>query len=87
MKSRAEIEAWITKMVADHLNRDPDGLLGDMTFGHLGADSLDKVEMIMACEDEFGVNIHDEEAEKAVDSASLVAVVVKACMGEIAVAS
>ena len=30
----------------------------------LGADSLDLVEMIMAMEDKFGINIADEEAEK-----------------------
>lgn len=85
MKSRAQIEAWVTKMVSTHLNRDPDGLLGNTSFEDLGADSLDKVEMIMACEDEFAISIHDDEAEKAVDTATLTAVVVKACMGDIAV--
>ena len=32
----------------------------------LGADSLDQVELIMAMEEEFGVSISDEEAEKIV---------------------
>ncbi|MEJ7831284.1 MAG: acyl carrier protein [Nocardioides sp.] len=31
---------------------------------HLGADSLDVVEVIMACEEEFGIEIHDDEVDK-----------------------
>lgn len=34
---------------------------------HMGADSLDMVEIAMTCEDEFGIELHDEETAPHVD--------------------
>lgn len=54
----------ISEIVADQLNIEADTIKRETTFGDLDADSLDVVEVIMALEDEFGVEIPDEVAEK-----------------------
>ncbi|MBC3270995.1 acyl carrier protein [Pseudomonas sp. SWRI81] len=51
-------------IVVDHLNVDPDKVVGPADFiEDLGADSLDVVELVMALEEEFGVQIPDDAAE------------------------
>ena len=61
----AEIEAKVIKIVADQLNVDESEINADSSFvDDLGADSLDTVELVMAFEEEFGVEIPDEDAEK-----------------------
>ncbi|ATX79286.1 acyl carrier protein [Mariprofundus aestuarium] len=60
----AEIEAKIIKIVSDQLNVDEEEINPDSSFvDDLGADSLDTVELVMAFEEEFGVEIPDEDAE------------------------
>ncbi|MDQ6988589.1 MAG: acyl carrier protein [Mariprofundaceae bacterium] len=60
----AEIEEKIIKIVADQLNVDLSEINSDSSFvDDLGADSLDTVELVMAFEEEFGVEIPDEDAE------------------------
>ncbi|MBQ2034859.1 MAG: acyl carrier protein [Peptococcaceae bacterium] len=54
----------ISEIVADQLNIEADTIKRETTFGDLDADSLDVVEVIMALEDEFGIEIPDEVAEK-----------------------
>ena len=54
----------ISEIVADQIGITPDTITRETTFGDLDADSLDVVEVIMALEDEFGVEIPDEVAEK-----------------------
>ena len=54
----------ISEIVAEQLGITPDTITRETTFGDLDADSLDVVEVIMALEDEFGVEIPDEVAEK-----------------------
>ena len=52
-------------IVADQLGVEAEEVKEDSTFvDDLGADSLDIVELIMRFEDEFGVEIPDEKAEK-----------------------
>ncbi|MDQ6960328.1 MAG: acyl carrier protein [Mariprofundaceae bacterium] len=61
----AEIEAKVIKIVADQLNVDESEINSDSSFvDDLGADSLDTVELVMAFEEEFGIEIPDEDAEK-----------------------
>lgn len=60
-----EIEAKVIKIVADQLNVDESEISPDSSFvDDLGADSLDTVELVMAFEEEFGIEIPDEDAEK-----------------------
>jgi acyl carrier protein len=54
----------LNKLVAEHLDVPEADVKPDSTFISLGADSLDQVELVMAFEDEFGVEIPDEEAEQ-----------------------
>jgi acyl carrier protein len=55
----------IKSIVADQLGVDEDQITEDASFiDDLGADSLDTVELIMAFEEEFDVEIPDEDAQK-----------------------
>jgi acyl carrier protein len=55
----------IKERISDILGVDPDDITMESSFmDDLGADSLDVVELIMALEEEFEIEIPDEEAEK-----------------------
>ena len=55
----------IKSILADQLGVDEDQVTEDASFiDDLGADSLDTVELIMAFEEEFDVEIPDEDAQK-----------------------
>jgi acyl carrier protein len=55
----------VKKIVVEHLNVDADKVTENASFiEDLGADSLDTVELVMAFEEEFGIEIPDEDAEK-----------------------
>ena len=55
----------VRKIVIDHLDADPDKVTEKASFiDDLGADSLDNVELVMAFEEEFDIEIPDEDAEK-----------------------
>ena len=55
----------VKAIVVDQLQQDADNVTPNSTFvDDLGADSLDIVELIMRFEDEFGIEIPDEKAEK-----------------------
>jgi acyl carrier protein len=52
-------------IVVEQLNVDQDEVAESASFVEdLGADSLDVVELVMALEEEFGIEIPDEDAEK-----------------------
>nr|WP_241755001.1 acyl carrier protein [Koleobacter methoxysyntrophicus] len=60
-----EILDKIKQIVADQLGIDEDEVVPEASFiDDLGADSLDIVELIMAFEEEFDLEIPDEDAEK-----------------------
>ncbi len=61
----ADVQKRIVELIAEQLDRDISEITPEMSFADdLGADSLDLVELIMTVEEEFNVEIPDEEAEK-----------------------
>jgi acyl carrier protein len=63
----SDIEARVKKIVSEHLDKEVDDLAENASFiDDLGADSLDQVELVMAFEEEFDIEIPDDAAEKIV---------------------
>jgi len=61
----SEIEGKVKKIIEQKLSVNADQITNDAKFAEdLKADSLDLVDFVMALEDEFGLDIPDEEAEK-----------------------
>lgn len=61
----SEIETKVKAIIVDKLGVDESAVTREASFTNdLGADSLDTVELIMELENEFNVQIPDEEAEK-----------------------
>ncbi|MBI2487038.1 MAG: acyl carrier protein [Deltaproteobacteria bacterium] len=59
-----EVVAKVKKMIASQLGKSENEVTPESSFiEDLGADSLDLVELIMSMEDEFGLEISDEDAE------------------------
>ena len=61
----AAVEEKVKKIIIDQLGVDEAEVTPEAKFiDDLGADSLDTVELVMALEEEFGIEIPDEDAEK-----------------------
>tara|TARA_B100001167_G_C16675514_1_gene259772 strand:+ start:39 stop:278 length:240 start_codon:yes stop_codon:yes gene_type:complete len=61
----SDIAERVKKIVVEHLGVDEDKATENASFiDDLGADSLDTVELVMAFEEEFNVEIPDDAAEK-----------------------
>ncbi len=59
------VEDRIKKIIAEQLGVEEEEVVPEASFVQdLGADSLDTVELVMALEEEFDIEIPDEEAEK-----------------------
>jgi acyl carrier protein len=63
----SDIAERVKKIVVEHLNVDAEKVTDNASFiEDLGADSLDTVELVMAFEEEFGIEIPDDAAESIV---------------------
>ena len=63
--SEVSTQNKLKKIIAEQLGVDENNIKGTTSFvDDLGADSLDVVELVMAMEEEFNIEIPDEEAEK-----------------------
>jgi len=61
----SDVAERVKKVVVEHLGVDEDKVTEGASFiDDLGADSLDTVELVMAFEEEFGIEIADAAAEK-----------------------
>jgi len=61
----ATVDERVKKIIAVQLGVEEDEVTSEASFVEdLGADSLDTVELVMALEEEFGIEIPDEDAEK-----------------------
>ena len=63
----SDIASKVKAIIVDKLGVDESEVVNEASFTNdLGADSLDTVELIMAFEEEFGINIPEEDAEKII---------------------
>jgi acyl carrier protein len=63
----SDVAERVKKIVVEHLNVDPEKVTDGASFiEDLGADSLDTVELVMAFEEEFSIEIPDDAAESIV---------------------
>nr|YP_010198814.1 acyl carrier protein [Gracilaria tikvahiae]UAD88047.1 acyl carrier protein [Gracilaria tikvahiae]UAD88250.1 acyl carrier protein [Gracilaria tikvahiae] len=69
--SRPSVFQRVQSVVVEQLSVEIEEVHEEATFTDLGADSLDTVELVMAFEEEFGIEIPDEDAEsiKNIDQA------------------
>ena len=65
--SDVDVETQIKEAIVEKLGVEASKVTNEASFiNDLGADSLDTVELVMALEEEFGIEIPDEDAEKIV---------------------
>ncbi|WP_410542023.1 acyl carrier protein [Wolbachia endosymbiont (group A) of Myopa testacea] len=58
------MEEKVKKIILEHISKDVEKFNSFSKLSEHGADSLDAVEIIMAAEEEFGIEIPDEDAQK-----------------------
>lgn len=62
--TREDIEEKVKKIILEHISKDVEKFNSSSKLLEHGTDSLDAVEIIMAAEEEFGIEIPDEDAQK-----------------------
>ncbi len=78
-----DIKEKVVKVVVDQLGVKEEDVKSEARFVEdLGADSLDTVELVMALEEDFGIEIPDEDAEKAKTVGDVISYIDKKINGE-----
>lgn len=72
MTQNQNLEAKVIGLIADQLHMNPQEITRASTLESIGADSLDRVELIMKFEEEFNIEISDVDAEKLVTVEDLI---------------
>lgn len=68
------IETQVKEIIVEQLNVKPEQVTAEAKFiEDLGADSLDTVELVMAFEEKFGIQVSDEDSDKLKSVADVVA--------------
>ncbi|MCA7010575.1 acyl carrier protein [Wolbachia endosymbiont of Tribolium confusum] len=75
--TREDIETKVKKIILEHISKDVEKFDSSSKLSEHGADSLDAVEIIMAAEEEFGIEIPDEDAQKMETMNQIVEYIVK----------
>ena len=74
----SDIEVKVKEIIVEQLGVNADQVTPEAKMiEDLGADSLDAVELVMAIEEEFGIEVPDDEAEKLVKVGDIIAHVEK----------
>ena len=69
----ASIEEKVREIIVNELGASPDKVVPEAKFVEdLGADSLDTVELVMAFEEEFGIEVPEEETDKLLSVGAVV---------------
>lgn len=75
----SDVAAQVKKIVVDHLGVDEEKVTNDASFvDDLGADSLDTVEIVMAFEEEFELEISDDQADNLLTVGDVISFIEKA---------
>lgn len=77
----SEIFEKVTDIASDVLGINADEITEETTFDDLDADSLDRLQLVTAMEDEFDIEIDDEKLE-AINSVAEAIVAIKSALGE-----
>ena len=77
----SEIFEKVADIANDVLGIDPDKITGETTFDDLDADSLDRLQLVTAMEDEFDIEIDDEKLE-AINSVAEAIEAITSALGE-----
>ncbi|MGL9718462.1 MAG: acyl carrier protein [Wolbachia sp.] len=75
--TREDIEEKVKEIVLEHISKDVEKFNSSSKLSEHGADSLDAVEIIMAAEEKFGIEIPDEDAQRMETMEQIVEYVVK----------
>jgi acyl carrier protein len=79
-RTAADVTSTVRRILVEHLGVDESRVTPAATFvGDLGADSLDVVELVMTCEEEFRIEIADDVADKIKTVENLIDVILHSC--------